>query len=572
MTTQMKALKTIIAALAAALSLVACSKSGADDEGSAEKNVPYQLRLEANSLDSWKEGDQVHVYHRLSGGSSFIDDGAFTLTDPSGKDFAGKLATGLVDGKSYDWKVVYPYTSDGSATISTDYLTQDGYGASAHLKSDAMPLLGTLNGERAASARTIIEMKNGFATVAVKVTNKCLYPVPFSSVKIGSCTVFVPDAPEVEVGSSATFYVPVVESDATGKAKMYVNGVESLIDLTATAGQSASVDYAYQAHKIDVVDSKVYTGSRYSTFTSMVFFGKKYYVAFRESDTEYCHHGAANMKEKAYVVICSSEDGVKWSKETTLVHEKYDCHDPKLVVSLDGSKLLVYHGITIPADGALRDPCTGIWTMELGKDGKLAELSYNTVDMGSKSCYWLWGITKHNGYYYGVGYYYYDEGKPTLFRSKDGVKYEQVSEFIVEGNEASPIFFGERLYVFFRSVQTYDCYVSWADAPYTDWHTKTYKFTMHAPHAIQVWDKILVAMRYNMHSNSICCYDPATENFDLVHTTFTHETSSDVGYPGMILHNGAVHVCWYGPEKGKDKTPTIFYQSLGLGKIYGLTN
>ncbi|MGN1215394.1 MAG: hypothetical protein ACI4TJ_04015 [Candidatus Cryptobacteroides sp.] len=341
--------------------------------------------------------------------------------------------------------------------------------------------------------------------------------------------------------------------------------------MSGEAGETVTVDLSYKVHKTSITDTKVYSGSRYSTFTSMIHYGSKFYIAFRESDTQYCHHSAADMKEKGYIVICSSTDGLSWQKEITLVNDTYDCHDPKLVASTDGNKLFVYHGITIPGDGKLKDPCTGVWTLETGEDGLLVEKTYNTVDMGAKSCYWLWDITTKDDCYYGVGYYYFDQGKPTLFRSKDGIKYEEVSEFPVEGNEASPCFYGDRLYVFFRSVQTLDCFVTWADAPYTDWHTKTYGFTMHAPRAIALWDRIYVAMRYNMYSNSICCYDPATENFDLIHTTFTNSASTDVGYPGMIVFNGALDVCWYAAEKYLDPSPDIYFQSIGLGKIYNLT-
>jgi hypothetical protein len=450
-------------------------------------------------------------------------------------------------------------------------MVQEGYSSKTHiLNASNLPLQGNLSTENSASGLKI-DMKDGFVTAEVKVKNDGMYDVPVSSVKFGKVTVIVNDAEIVPVGKTAIVYVPVPESEAKGKCTFSVNGSSSSVELDAAAGSTVTVDCSYKVHNTNIVDAKVYSGSRYSTFTSMAQFGGKLYIAFRESNTQYCHHSAANMAEKGYVVICSSYDGTKWGKEITLVNDKYDCHDPKLVVSTDGSKLLVYHGITIPGDGTMKDPCTGVWTLEQDNEGKLEEKSCATVDMGSKSCYWLWGITKHNDYYYGVGYFYYDRGKPTLFRSKDGIKFEEVSEFQTEGNEASPCFIGDRLYVFFRSVQTLDCFVTWADAPYTDWHTKTYGFTMHSPHAVELWGKIYVAMRYNMYSNSVCCYDPATEGFECIHTTFTNSASTDVGYPGMIVYNGALAVCWYAAEKYLDPTPDIYFQSIGLGKVYNLS-
>jgi len=562
----MKRVSIILTVAIALFSLEACAKK----EASEPSDVQFQIRL-SSGTKTWSEGDRVRVFHRVSGNDTFIDDGAFTLSASSGNIFEGKLAKGLSDDKTYDWKVIYPYTEDGKASIGTDYLVLKHYGDQSYIfGQESLPLMGTLAGSKAGGTVSV-DMKGGYVTAAVKIVNNGMFPVPVNSVKAGSTTVFINEPEEIAEGASVTILVPMNESEAKGKCQIAVNGSANSVEVNADAGQTCNVEISYKAYNTSISDSKVYSGNRYSTFTSMAHFGKKFYVAFRESDTEYCHHGAADMKEKAYVVICSSENGVSWNKEITLVHAQYDCHDPKLVVSQDGSKLLVYHGITIPGDGEMRDPCTGLWTLDLDDEGKLEELSYQTVDMGSKSCYWLWGITKHQDWYYGVGYFYYDRGKPTLFRSKDGVKYEAVSEFETEGNEASPVFYGDRLYVFFRSVQTTDCFVTWADAPYTQWTEKTYNFTMHAPHAVKLWDKFFVAMRYNMYSNSICCFDPETTSFKCIHTTFTNDVSTDVGYPGMIVHDGAMHVCWYAAEKYLDKSPDIFYQSIGLGKLYGLS-
>lgn len=548
--------------------LSACGKAEESDGGNG-KNVAFELtaRISDGSSRSWGDGDKVRVWHRVSGSETYTDDGIFTLKDASKGVFAGTLASGLSSKKSYDWKVVFPV----DATLGTDYLVQKGYGSMDHLKGGSFPMEGrqeSVSGEQAPS----LSMKAGFITVEVKVTNKGMYDVPFSSAKVGSTTVFVRDPEVVKVGGSASIFVPLMPSEIQGGKIAYaVNGTVSSAELTAEAGSNATVAYDYSTHRTEVNDARVYSGSRYSTFTSMVHFGKKYYIAFRESDTEHCHHSAADMKEKAYIVICSSEDGVKWSKELTIVNDRYDLHDPQLIVAPKEDKVLCFQGTTTPGDGAMRDPATAVSTLVLGEDGKLTETSTVAVDMGKKSCYWLWGLTTHGDWYYGVGYYYYDQGKPTLFRSKDGVKFEEVSEFTVEGNEASPCFIGERLYVFFRSIQTMDCFVTYADAPYTDWKTKTYGFTMHSPKAVAIWDRIYVAMRYNMYSNAICCYDPQTEQFKHIHTTFTNTASTDVGYPGLIIHDGAMHVSWYAAEKYLDKSPDIFYQSIGLGKIYNLT-
>lgn len=566
----MRLMRFILAASALIAAMVSCSKNGAEE---SEDILRYEIELIARISDgsarTWTDGDRIHVYHRVSGSDSYTDDGFYTLKDASRGVFTGKVSGGLSSMKDYDWKAVFAGSSGDSASLGTDYLVQDMYGSKNHLKG-GFPLEGRQEGV-SGSRSPSLSMKEGFTTIEVRVTNKAGYGVPFSTVKVGPTTVFVRNPQEVNVGSSVSIFVPVMPSEADGTVAFSVNGIAGSADIKGEAGETISIGYDYSAHKEDIVNAKVYSGSRYSTFTSMVHFGKKYYVAFRESDTEHCHHSAADMKEKAYIVICSSEDAVRWSRELMIVNEKYDLHDPQLVVAPQGDKVLCYQGTTIPGDGMMRDPATAVSTLVLNESGALEVASTSTVDMGKKSCYWLWGLTTHDGWYYGVGYYYYDEGRPTLFRSKDGIRYVQVSEFEVEGNEASPCFIGNRLYVFFRSIQTMDCFVSCADAPYENWTTRKYGFAMHAPKAVELWGKIYVAMRYNLYSNAICCYDPATEEFRHIHSTFTNTVSTDVGYPGLIIHDGAMHVSWYAAESYLDKSPDIFYQSIGLGKIHDLT-
>lgn len=560
----------IFTAAALATAMVSCRKYEAEERKDSRKSeIELTATISDGSSRTWKDDDRIRVCHRVSGSGSYTDDGDFTIKDASKGVFAGKVSGGLSPSKEYDWKAVFSGPSGNSGSLGTDCLVQDMYGSRDHLKGE-FPLEGRqehVSGSQSPS----LAMKEGFATIEVKVTNKTSYGVPFSTAKVGPTTVFVKDPQEVNSGGSISIFVPVMPSEGNGKLAFSVNGIAGSADLKAEAGKTATIEYDYSAHKTDIVNAKVHSGSRYSTFTSMVHFGKKYYIAFRESDTEYCHHSAADMKEKAYIVICSSEDAFRWDRELMIVNEKYDLHDPQLVVAPQGDRILCYQGTTIPGDGMMRDPGTAVSTLVLNESGILEEVSTMAVDMGRKSCYWLWGLTTHDGWYYGVGYFYHDQGKPTLFRSKDGIKYEEVSEFEVEGNEASPCFLGNRLYVFFRSVQTMDCFVCCADAPYKDWKTMKYSFTMHAPKAVELWGKIYVAMRYNLYSNAICCYDPATEEFRHIHTTFTNTVSTDVGYPGLIIHDGAMHVSWYAAESYLDKAPDIFYQSIGLGKIHDLT-
>ena len=56
----------------------------------------------------WVKGDKVNVFHAEAGTVNFISDGAFEYEEDN--TFKGVVSEdAIVDGKAYDWYVLYPY-------------------------------------------------------------------------------------------------------------------------------------------------------------------------------------------------------------------------------------------------------------------------------------------------------------------------------------------------------------------------------------------------------------------------------------------------------------------------------
>lgn len=548
----------------------------------------------------WAATDSVHVYHKEAGAASYIDDGAFKITDTEAGRFKGTLAARLDQSKLYDWKMVYPYSADGKVKCGDTWQTQMGDNSTAHLCGAACPLEGTLEA-LPASTMPEFQMHNMASVAKVTVINKNPYPLTVNTVKLDSYVLQVEGSQPIVEGASADYYIPLEPfSLSSGQSfTVAVDGYECRLDSPAVfnAGRIESVPFEYDNQNKAITDVTVWESNRYSSFTDIVFFKKKYYCAFREAGS----HVVSEYGERGKIIVRSSDDCSTWKTELEIVND-FDNRDPHFVISDDGTKLYVYYGMMRPIgeEGYFPNPCTQMSVLDTDANGDLRLESMNDVEIKyskngrtlDKSQFWLWGITKHSGKYYGVAYYIFNpdqkdrplSGRPILASSTDGIHYEEICDFLFEGkvyfngvgyedigNEASPCFIGDRLYIFFRSVQAQNAIVAYSDPPYTRWSGKwkTYEgMQMQCPIAIPLWDKIYVCMRGNTHGVPIYAFDPETMEFNFVHDVYAN-TSTDRAYPGMIVHDDALHVVYYAY---KSVAQNIYYQRIPLGKLYDMTN
>lgn len=246
-----------------------------------------QTRTEADAEGAiaWAEGDQINVFHGVSGETAKVSDGAasFDAEDT----FKGQLATGLKEKWSYDWFVFYPYTEDlalvenaAAVTIgstATGVQAQEGNGSKAHVSGEGMPMYGTAMGVVEGKTPKA-ELSHIASVIEINVTNGVTPVLEVSEVKVtaaqpivGSFTVDfvngtiapvegavsntavldVTGAEGLENGESAKFYLVIKPFTATpvDGLTISVNGFEQKLAFTENInfapGTVTSVDFNY---------------------------------------------------------------------------------------------------------------------------------------------------------------------------------------------------------------------------------------------------------------------------------------------------------------------------------------
>ncbi|MBQ3606944.1 MAG: hypothetical protein II991_01460 [Bacteroidales bacterium] len=249
----------------------------------------------AEGVLAWSEGDQINVFHAVSGENTYTADNAATFDKDN--TFKGMLAKGLKKGYTYDWYVFYPYTEGLSilgnkaqvtiGNVATGAQAQKGNDDKSHVSGEAMPLYGTAMGvDESKTPKTelqhlssIIEINviNGVSPLLevseVKVTAKEAIVgsftidfekgniVPVEGASSNTATLAVTGATGIEKNQSAKFYLVVKPFSATpvDGLKVSVNGVEKELVLSETLnftpGSTTSIDFTY--YNIDFKESLV---------------------------------------------------------------------------------------------------------------------------------------------------------------------------------------------------------------------------------------------------------------------------------------------------------------------------
>lgn len=230
----------------AALTLTTnCAKEEAAPEEAVKpvvkEAVPFEFTVssigtktstEDASTISWVANDNVNVFHAETGSADYSSNDEFTITSENlaAGTFTGTLQDGALDEeKSYDWYVLYPYssyietpantskgyTAIGSADIDTPQV-QAGYDSRAHLAGQYFPLYGKATSV-AANEKPSITLNQALAVIKVHVTNAKATPLTVTTVAF--------TAPQNIVG---TYYI-----NFTGTTPTYTSSGSSHVSKTA---------------------------------------------------------------------------------------------------------------------------------------------------------------------------------------------------------------------------------------------------------------------------------------------------------------------------------------------------
>ena len=148
----------------------------------------------------WLNGDKFGLFHAPAGTTSFVADGEFTIDNPATGHASG-TADGLVDGRAYDWYMVYPYEGSAMAPTAVPVVVgaasganqvQSGKDSRAHLAGGAFPVGGKAAGVTC-GVTPVLASAPLVSVIAVHVTNPGAASVKVTEVRFR--------APEAVVGS-----------------------------------------------------------------------------------------------------------------------------------------------------------------------------------------------------------------------------------------------------------------------------------------------------------------------------------------------------------------------------------
>lgn len=205
----------------------------------------YPFEIVASTVDTktvndgmhtkWAEGDQINLFHAVTDGTDYKNNGAFTVKDVEAGSFTGNLSETLDVEEEYDWYALYPYsdkiTTPGERTAGFVYigyssgLNQTEYNSTASLKGSVCPLYGVAKAVPGADMPSI-EMKHLSSVVAIKITNKTNEPLTVTEASI--------TAEEDIVG---TYYI-----DITGESVNYTPSAANYVKNTAVVKITGEVD------------------------------------------------------------------------------------------------------------------------------------------------------------------------------------------------------------------------------------------------------------------------------------------------------------------------------------------
>ena len=282
------------------------------DNTSLKEAVPFELTVSTGTKTSttdastinWVANDKVNVFHADHSvePAVYSSNDEFTITSENlaSKTFSGTLTDGaLDDGKSYDWFVLYPYSSYvttpantstgyhwiGSSNLSTPQV-QEGYGSKAHLAGQYFPLYGKATNV-SADTKPTISLNQALSVVKIHVTNTNTtdltvtdvaftapqpitgrFFIDFSGANPGftvagesnvskTANLTVNSGTPIAKNGTADFYIAIKPFSATSgsKIKVSVNGEEKTLtvgasDVVFQPGKIKTINYSFNADPI----------------------------------------------------------------------------------------------------------------------------------------------------------------------------------------------------------------------------------------------------------------------------------------------------------------------------------
>lgn len=363
-----------------------------------------------------------------------------------------------------------------------------------------------------------------------------------------------------------------VESLGNGKFSASVEdrgcGEAYCLDVTLRIGVSGTqegeilsdpfvIRYSPREYDFAVLTNEtVYDEHNHAAFTGLLDYRGTLYLAFREGAS----HRPSSTADYGVIKVLA-RNGSLWKENAVIRDPAKDLRDPFLVKV--GGVMRMYIGYNT-FEGERYQHSGSVYADY--EDGKWSEVKPVRHDVPHIA--WLWKVRKYADKYYSVAYL---EGEqPVLLRSSDGVDWETVTSFPLEGilSEADMAFVGKTLYVCLRKDQPVGSPSLWGVArdPFEAFTWTEMTTCVESPELLRLpfSNSILLAGRERHPSSSevsttlFCC--SAAGELSKVATLETG-MGCDTGYPGLALKDGSLYCSYY---MGKQNAAHIQFSKLSV--------
>ncbi len=321
------------------------------------------------------------------------------------------------------------------------------------------------------------------------------------------------------------------------------------------AGQAFAQASAKDGPDAEIVSvKKIWDQGAHNAFTDLIRFKGKWFCSFREGD--------GHVGGDGHPRVLVSEDGETWKSAALLTEKGIDLRDPKFCITSDGRLMMVMGGSTYKAGNKLVDRQPRV---AFSEDG----YTWTEPRQAEYEGEWLWRVTWHNGWAYGVDYSGPVSGGKdwtlTLLRSKDGIRFEKVTALAVPGrpNETTLRFTKDGRMVAFvrREGGNRMAWIGQSAAPYTEWKWHETSYAVGGPNFIILPDGAMWGGgRFYPGGAKTVLGRFGVETYEPV---LTLPSGGDTSYPGFVWHDGLLWMSYYSSHEGKT---SIYLAKIRLRK------
>ena len=303
------------------------------------------------------------------------------------------------------------------------------------------------------------------------------------------------------------------------------------------AGLCFAVAMAWAADPEIVSVEKVWDKGGHNAFTDLVRFDDRWFLTFREAD--------GHVRGDGTIRVIVSKDGEAWESAALLTEDGVDLRDPKLSITPD-NRLMLLMGGSIYRDGEYKGRRPRV---SFSSDGKSWTKPEPVLAEGD----WLWRLTWHDRTGYGASYYRQgDKLGCTLYKTADGLRYEKVVDWDVDGCTETTLRF-ELDGTMFATVRGEGDpkmgFIGRSRPPYADWSWKAVgqrfggqEFTI-LPNG-QMW----AGSRHYGEKQTTVVGRMTADSYEPL---LTLPSGGDTSYPGMVYHDGLLWMSYYSSHEGK---------------------